>query len=97
MITGTNRTKTMEEITSNEDFVSETGWAKIQVAGADAIKDVLSRLPQSEAIFWCDELHIGQTAETNTNLKLPPDQIVDEIKEHAERCDLDFAVAVRSY
>ena len=40
LITGTNRTKTMEEITSNEDYISVTGWVKIQVVGADAIKDV---------------------------------------------------------
>ena len=94
LITGTNRIKTIEEITSKGDFISETGWVKIQVVGADAIKDVLSRLPQSESVSWCDELHIGQITETNTNLKLPPNQIVDEIKEHAERCDLDFAVTV---
>jgi hypothetical protein len=97
LITGTNRTKTMEEITSKEDFISETGWVKIQVVGADAIKDVLSRLPQSESVSWCDELHIGQITETNIDLQLPPEQIVDAIKEHAERCDLDFAVTVRSY
>jgi len=97
LITGTNRTKTIEEITSKEDFISETGWVKIQVVGADAIKDVLSRLPQSESVSWCDELHIGQITETNIDLKLPPEQIVDAIKEHAERCDLDFTVTVRSY
>ena len=93
LITGTNRTKTMEEITSNEDYISETGWVKIQVVGADAIKDVLSRLPQSESIFWCDELHIGQT--TETDLELPPEQITDTIREYAEQCSLDFAVTAR--
>jgi len=90
LITGTNRTKTMEEITSKEDFISETGWVKIHVMGANAIKDVLSRLPQSESIFWCDELHIGQT--TETDLELPPEQITDAIKEYAEQCGLDFTV-----
>jgi hypothetical protein len=87
----------MEEITSKEDFISETGWVKIQVVGADAIKDVLSRLPQSESVSWCDELHIGQLTEMHIDLQLPPEQIVDAVKEHAERCDLDFAVTVRSY
>jgi hypothetical protein len=90
LITGTNRTKTMEEITSKEDFISETGWVKIHVMGADAIKDVLSRLPQDEPVFWCDELHIGQT--TETNLQLPPQQIKDAIKEYALQCGLDFAI-----
>ena len=94
LITGTNRTKTMEEITSKEDFISETGWVNIHVVGVDAIKDVLSRLPQSESIFWCDELHIGQVTGTNTNIQLPPEQITEVIKEHAERCGLDFAITV---
>jgi hypothetical protein len=45
LITGTNRTKTMEEITSKEDYVSESGWVNIHVICVDAIKDVLTRLP----------------------------------------------------
>jgi hypothetical protein len=84
----------MEEITSKEDFISETGWVKIQVVGAHAIKDVLSRLPQSESIFWCDELHIGQTTGTDIDIQLPPEQIIEVIKEHAERCGLDLVVTV---
>jgi hypothetical protein len=95
LITGTNRTKTMEEITSKEDFISESGWVNIHVAGADAIKDVLSRLPEGESVFWCDELHTGQLTETDVDLELPPEQIADAIKEHAEQCALDFAVTIR--
>jgi hypothetical protein len=94
LITGTDRTKTMEEITSKEDFISETGWVKIQVVGADAIEDVLSRLPQGESIFWCDELHIGQT--TEIDLQLPPEQTTDAIEEYAKQCGLDFVVTVRN-
>jgi hypothetical protein len=92
LITGTNRTKTLEEITSGEDFISETGWVKVHVVGADAIKDVLSRIPQSELVFWCDELHIGQA--TETNLKLTPEEVAEAIKEYAEQCGLDFIVTV---
>jgi hypothetical protein len=95
LITGTNRVKTMEEITSEEDFISETGWVKIQVVGADAIKDVLSRLPEGESVFWCDELHIGQS--TETDLQLPPEGIADAIEEYAKECGLDFVVTVRGY
>ncbi len=95
LITGTNRTKTMEEITSKEDIISETGWVNIQVVGADTIKDVLSRLPKGESVSWCDELHIGQLTETHVDLQLPPEQIADEIKEYAEQCALDFAVTIR--
>jgi hypothetical protein len=95
LITGTNRVKTIEEITSKEDFISETGWVKIQVIGADSIKDVLSQLPEGESVLWCDELHIGQS--TETDLQLPPEQIADAIDEYAKQCGLDFTVTVRSY
>ena len=95
LITGTNRIKTIEEITSKGDFISETGWVKIQVVGADAIKDILSRLPDGESVFWCDELHIGQS--TETDLQLPPEQIAYAIEEYAKQCGLDFVVTVRSY
>jgi len=92
LIIGTDRTKTTEEITSKGDFVSETGWVKIQVVGADAIKDVLSRLPEGESVFWCDELHIGQS--TETDFQLPPDEIADAIEEYATQRGLDFVVTV---
>ena len=95
LITGTNRTKTMEEVTSRENLISDTGWVKIHVVGEEAIKAVLSRLYQGESVFWCDELHIGGA--TETELELPPEDVVNAIKEHAERCGLDFASTVQSY
>ena len=94
MITGTDRAKTIEEITSEGDFVSETGWVKIQVVGADAIKDVLRRLPEGESVFWCDELHTGQSADTD--LQLPSEEIADAIQEYANQCGLDFVITARS-
>lgn len=93
LITGTNRTKTIKEITSKEDFISEAGWVKIHVVGANSIKEALNRLPERESVFWCDELHIGQ--KTEPDLRLPPEQITDAIMEYAEQCGLDFAITVR--
>jgi hypothetical protein len=93
LITGTNRTKTIEEITSKENFISETGWVNVHVTGIDAIKDVLSRLPQGESVFWSDELPTGQTAEPE--LGLPPEQITNAIKDYARQCGLDFKVPLQ--
>ena len=93
MITGTNRTKTIEEITSTDDFISEAGWVKIHVIGVDAIKDVISLLPEGESVFWCDEMHTGKSADID--LRLPPVQILDVINEYARQCGLDFIVAVQ--
>jgi hypothetical protein len=93
LITGTNRNKTMAEITTGEDFISETGWISIHVTGEDAIKDVLSRLPPGEPVCWCGELHIGEITGTDIKLQLPPDTMVDAIEEPAGQRGLDFLVA----
>ena len=94
LITGANRIKTLEEITAEEDFISATGWVRIQVAGADAIKDVLSRLPEGESVFWCDESHVGQSAETD--FQLPPESIANAIEDYAGQCGLAFVVTIQS-
>ena len=92
LITGSNRTKTIEEITSDENFISLAGWVKVHVVGEDAIIDVLRRVPEGESVSWCDELHIGQTI--NTDLRLPPEQIVDTIKKSAGEFGLDLMVTI---
>lgn len=92
IVTGTNRTKTLEEIISEVYYVSETGWVNIHAVGIEDIKTALSKLPQDESVYWCDELHIGQITENNINLQLPPIQITNDIKEYAEQCGLDFQI-----
>jgi hypothetical protein len=92
LITGTNRNKTPEEITSIEDFVSEAGWVQIHVVGVDAIKTVLSKLPENESIFWLAGMRSEQTARAGVNITLPPVPTIDTIKEYAGGCGLDFMV-----
>jgi len=97
IITGTNRNKTLEEITSQWDYISEYGWVKAHVVSVDAIKDVLSLLPQNEHVSWREDEFIilpEPVEQTNINLQLPPKQIIDTIKEHAERCGLDFIITI---
>lgn len=89
LITGTNRNKTLEEIVSNEDFVSETGWVRIHVLGVDAIKAVLSKLPRDEFIIWLAGVR-EQSEQTDINIQLPPGQIRDAIKEHAGQYGVDL-------
>lgn len=91
LITGTNRNKTLEEIISNEDFISEAGSVQIHVVGVDTIKTVLSKLPQNEFIIWLARMR-EQTEQTNINIQLPPGQIIDAVKQHAMQCGLDFLI-----
>jgi len=90
LITGTNRNKTLEEIISNEDFISEAGWVNIHVIGEDATKTVLSKLPQNEYVFWLAGIRSEQTSQDSVNITLPPGPIIDTIKEYAIGCGLDF-------
>jgi len=92
LITGTNRNKALEEIISSEDIISETGWVRIHVAGVDAIKAVLSKLHQGEDVFWFAEWRSEQTPPANINFMLPPEPVIDSIKEHAGQCGLNLTV-----
>jgi hypothetical protein len=92
LITGTNRNKTLEEIVSNVDIISEDGWVHIHVVGVDAIETVLSRLPQNEYIFGLARLREEQTPQGGVNITLPTGPIIDTIKEYAGGCGLDFQI-----
>jgi hypothetical protein len=92
LITGTDRNKTLEEITAKQDFISEAGWIQIQVVGVDAIKTVLSKLHQNEPIFWLAGMRLEQTAQAGIDITLPPAPTIDTIKEYAAGRGLDFNV-----
>ncbi|MDD5287602.1 MAG: hypothetical protein PHY28_00600 [Dehalococcoidales bacterium] len=92
LITGTNRNKTLEEIISNEDFISEAGWVHIHVTGVDTIKAVLSKLPQDEYVSWSAGTRSEQPSQDSVNITLPERQTINIIQEHAMLCGLDFTV-----
>jgi hypothetical protein len=92
LITGTNRDKTPAEIISNEDFISEAGWVRVHVAGVDAVKNVLSKIPRNEEIFWLAQPRAEHIPPGNISFMLPPEQDIAAIKEQAGRCGLRLAV-----
>jgi len=85
LITGTNRNKTLEEITSGENTETESGWVRISVQGVDALKAVLHRLPQQENVFWADNRWPPMQG---SNMTLPPAAIVGEIKDYSTQLGL---------
>jgi len=89
LMTGTNRNKTLEEITSPEDIVQ--GWVSILAVGTESIEVVLGKLPEKESVFW----HGGfRTVELQDEIviTLPDEAVVDEIKNYAALCGIDLAV-----
>ena len=79
LITGTNRNKTLEEVRSDTSIVSQDGWVQIHAVGVDEINRVLSRLPQDEYVSWLS----GLRGEGGPGTALPPEPIVNAVKEHA--------------
>jgi hypothetical protein len=92
LITGTNRYKTLEEIISDEDVISEAGWVQIHAVGADAIKAALSKLPQGEEILWLTGPRAGQAPPAGIDFGLPPEPTVNDIREHAGQCGLELRI-----
>ncbi len=86
LTTGTNRNKTLEEITSGEYFISETGWVNIHCIGEEAIKTALGKVPPGELVSWRD----GAFVFNGGMLALPPQDIIDNIKAYAMGRGLDF-------
>jgi hypothetical protein len=91
LITGTNRNKTLAEITTGDDMISEAGWVKVHAVGVEAINAVLSKLPRNEFVTWLAGMR-EETVNPDIKLQLPPGQIIDAVKEQAGRSGLEFTV-----
>jgi hypothetical protein len=96
LITGTNRDKTLEEIVSTTDIISQDGWVHIHVIGVDKVNNVLSRLPQSEDILWLSKLTSEQTFQEEINITLPEESIIFILKLHSEHCGLNLQILAPS-
>ncbi len=85
LITGTNRLKTVEEITTGEDVIDTGGWVRISVVGVDPLKDALRRLPAGEPVFW-----VGGWYLLFDKLTLPPQAVINEVKAYCQELGLDL-------
>jgi hypothetical protein len=93
LITGTNRLKTVEEITTGEDLLSADGWVSIHVQGVDAIQAVLARLPQGEWVFWIGQGWLARVQGATDDITLPPDTIVAALQEHCKQLGIALQVS----
>lgn len=86
---GTNRIKTLSEVTSSEGAVN-----LVRVKGVDSAKMVLNKFPAGETIML-----IGQRWLQNAwgsqygNLQLPPQNIIDALKSHSAQKSVTLEVA----
>jgi hypothetical protein len=86
LITGTDRSKTLEEIISGEYFISEMGWVNIHCTGVEAIKAAFGKVPPGQWVSWRDGAFVSE----GDKLTLPPQDIIDNIKDYAMERGLNF-------
>jgi len=96
LITGTNRNKTVEEICSGGNIVSETGWVRVHATGVNAIVDVLNKLPRGEEIVWLDSPRSEQSPPGDIEFMFPPEQVIDSVMGYAEDSGLNLQVVAIS-
>jgi hypothetical protein len=94
LVTGTNRNKTLEEITSTINMVK--GWVSVHIIGNEALKSVVNKLPEGEFVFWSSGMGVTNTYQSQINLVLPDESIIDDICDYAKGCGLDMNVYSRS-
>ena len=92
LITGTNRLKTLAEITAPENV--EGDWVKITAVGVPELKAVLGRLPSGTQIFWHTARHLGSDAlKSEPKLRRPPGRVIREVRATCEELGLDLQLS----
>lgn len=94
LITGTNRTKTLDEIIAVDTGEAETGLVRIHVIGVDAIKEVLGMLPEGESVFWLGGAQVDQTDHGGIVFSFPSQSDIDAVTSFAVDAGLKMMVAV---
>jgi len=83
LVTGTNRTKTFDEIITPENTVSADGFVKLSVVGVENLKKLLALLPAGEQIVWGGMDLGGQVPEGTVYLAFPSAEMLAEMKTYS--------------
>ena len=92
LITGTNRLKTLEEVTSLEDLTDEAGWVRVSVQGLDGLKALLRRLPRGEQITWIQAASPAEGMSGAERIGLPEPEVVQQIRDYCQRIGVRLSV-----
>ncbi len=91
LVTGTNRSKTVEEITTGPDATTD-GWIKVSAQGVDGLESVLRRLPANESISWIGRQTREQWMLPAGPLALPPAGTIDQVTTFCRGLGLNLQV-----
>jgi len=93
LVTGTNRTKTWEEVSTPESTITESDWVKITVEGGTALKSILDRLPEGEDVLWIGPKEPQAMSTLGDHIRLPNETIVREMKAYGRQLDINLSVS----
>lgn len=79
LITGTNRTKSFDEIIAPGNTLTGDGFVKLSVTGLDELKKVLVLLPGGEQVFWAGMDLTGQVPSGTVYLTFPDQGVIDDL------------------
>ncbi len=94
LITGTNRSKSFDELMSPDSQVTAEGFVKITVSGIDKIKQVLATLPAQTEVFWTGMDLSGSVPEGTLYFSYPDKIIKDELINFCAKQDVKLNVLV---
>ncbi|MDO9121652.1 MAG: hypothetical protein Q7U31_07700, partial [Anaerolineaceae bacterium] len=94
LITGTNRSKSFDELMSPDSQVTAEGFVKITVSGIDKIKQVLATLPAQTEVFWTGMDLSGSVPEGTLYFSYPDKIIKDELINFSAKQDVKLNVLV---
>jgi hypothetical protein len=81
LMTGTNRTKTWDDISAAENTITPEGWVKITVVGEEALRSVLDRLPDGEEVIrWGTQA----MSSPGHRVEYPNSDILQQIKDYLQ-------------
>jgi len=94
LITGTNRSKSFDELMSPDSQVTADGFVKITVSGIEKIKQVLAMLPAQTEVFWTGMDLSGSVPEGTLYFSYPDKIIKDELINFCAKQDVKLNVLV---
>jgi len=80
LMTGTNRPKTMDEVTRGPEACGSE-WVQAMAVGATDLKAALARIPEGSNVTWIGDLGPGTGQDpTEQHLEMPGSRLVNEIQ-----------------
>lgn len=94
LITGTNRSKSFDELMTPDSQVTADGFVKITVSSVASIKQVLAMLPADTEVFWSGMDLSGQVPDGTVYFAYPEKSVKDELISFCAKRDVKLEVLV---